>query len=245
MEYLVLMHRTSQLVLVQSMLLFGSAAHAQNLVPNPGFEEYTKRPSGFSQSSLDWRSVKGWRSPTQGTSDHFCRNAASWTSGVPRNAVGIQEPVSGAAYCGILQTKAGWREYLQCILTEPLMGDSIYTLDLWVALAEASTHSFTGRMGLLLLGEDEELPYKTRLSARCIGLPPQVILEGVIPEDHGWVHLSGTYRARGGERKLILGFFCGRSSRMQRLSTKPRLPKQKGAYYLVDDVSVVLRHASR
>src|SRR5437868_1580485 len=95
---------------------------SQNLVPNPGFEEYYKCPVSYN-SSTDGKIALGWVSPSIGTPDLF--NACSKTNvGVPSNWAGYSKANSGMGYAGIYvyntDPKHSYREYLQAQLVTPL-----------------------------------------------------------------------------------------------------------------------------
>src|ERR1043166_7746227 len=81
--------------------VFGCASPLPNLVPNPGFENYSACPSSASQIC----SAAPWFQPTtDGTSDffHTCAlpNIPAVFAGVPDNLYGSQVPHSGQGYAG-------------------------------------------------------------------------------------------------------------------------------------------------
>src|SRR5580692_4077770 len=89
-------------VLFSLSLFCGPALHAQfqyscglNLVPNPGFEDYTSCPNSVSELDL----AAPWFQPTAGTSDYFNVCGAS-SVGVPNNFAGSQPAHGGQAYAG-------------------------------------------------------------------------------------------------------------------------------------------------
>lgn len=61
---------------------------SQNLVPNPGFEEYIKCPGSYMLNQNEF-AIHGWQSPTSGTPDHF-HSCSSGEADVPVNWAGIQ-----------------------------------------------------------------------------------------------------------------------------------------------------------
>ena len=88
--------RNSGAFIVAVLAMYGGA-HAQQLVPNPGFEELLQCPDF--QSQLD--RTAHWFDPSAGgTPDYFHACGAPLYS-VPDNAAGVQDPVSGQAYAGI------------------------------------------------------------------------------------------------------------------------------------------------
>jgi len=92
-----------------------SAAIAQNLVPNPSFEENSYCPVTFNQTSLNL--ITDWRQIATGTPDYF--NACSDKAGVPTNVFGNQSAKAGDAYAGLVtfaSSKRDYREYLSAPL---------------------------------------------------------------------------------------------------------------------------------
>src|SRR5689334_18116316 len=111
--------RTLQLLSL-SLLSFG--CYAQNLVVNPGFEDYGSNDPGSHE--LRSISMNGWTDPTAGSSDISIekkRNRHKYS----RYSV---EPDSGLAQGGFYASRDGqnWAEYLQGTLSEPLTKRSVY-----------------------------------------------------------------------------------------------------------------------
>src|SRR5256885_980665 len=66
---------------------------AQNLVPNPGFEQYKNCPYSFSTNPNDFGPT-GWSSATTGTPDYYNRCSIG-ENGVPHNWAGVSHSHSG------------------------------------------------------------------------------------------------------------------------------------------------------
>jgi hypothetical protein len=110
---------------------------AQNLVPNPSFEEYTECPQGTGE--LDAQ-VVGWESWSL-TPDFFhpCNNAGLGVAGVPENAWGSQEPITGNAYAALFtfaDYEENTREYIATELNAPLSQGVLYYLMFYVSMPE-------------------------------------------------------------------------------------------------------------
>lgn len=115
------------------ILLMGSFSYsltAQNLVPNPSFEEYLECPNGTAElhtQVVDWYS---W----QETPDYFhsCNNNLNGNAAVPFNAWGFQWPITDEAYAGLATFAhhvTDIREYMAAPLIEPLVtGQDYYIL---------------------------------------------------------------------------------------------------------------------
>lgn len=93
------------------------AVAAQNLVPNPSFEEYVLCPTNFSQIDqvLGWNSL--YLSPDY---YHECSEPSTGFD-IPLNASGYQSAFEGSGYVGLITyDEIGAREYIQARLAAPL-----------------------------------------------------------------------------------------------------------------------------
>ena len=112
---------------------------AQNLVPNPSFEELDMCPltGGFGGPTV----APPWVAPTLGTCDIFneCNNPGA--VGVPMNFAGSQDALSGVGYAGFYTRVLSnpYREYIQAPLDEPLVAGSWYSVNFFVSLAESNS----------------------------------------------------------------------------------------------------------
>lgn len=223
------------------LLMMGTVAHAQNLVPNPSFEEITRCPHTFSADRNDFI-VPGWTSPTTGTPDHF--HKCSWgEADVPFNWAGSSNANTGYAYCGIyLWNKRddgkSYREYIQCELAEPLVEGRRYTIGFFYKLASYSVYT-SNRIGLALtstrvmVNHDQVLDTKPLISVESDS--------AIAATTGGWEKATLEYTATGGERYVIIGNFFDNAS-----TKSARLPYRFGkssmlhtsAYYFIDDVYV-------
>jgi OmpA-OmpF porin, OOP family len=126
------------------LLLFGAfPAKAQNLVPNPSFEDYEDCPYTFGMFGVSH--VIGWYLPLNNGSDYYnaCYNGPQDGNNVdvPKNYLGYQTARSGVAYAGIglygdtMLTFPDQRQYIACRLTQPLEADTMYCAEFFVSLA--------------------------------------------------------------------------------------------------------------
>ena len=126
------------------LLVSGIGATAQNLVPNPGFEQMDKCPPFWSEKQSDL-TASFWESPTTATPDNF--TACSELSGVPNNWAGVMKAHGGTAYAGFIARRnfgrstddpknRTHREYLQTKLKSTLLKGAEYKVTFYVSLAE-------------------------------------------------------------------------------------------------------------
>lgn len=214
---------------------------AQNLVPNPSFEEVTRCPHSFSTSKSDFI-VPGWESPTNGTPDHF--HGCSWgEADVPFNWAGSSNARTGKAYAGLYvwnkrDDDKNYREYIQCELAESLVEGEKYVLEFYFKLAPYSVFA-CNRMGMLVTQQPIQLS-----NDQVIEQEPSLSVEkdtSVTKETGSWEKAQIIYQAKGGEKYITIGnFYKNNQTKFTRLPF--RIGKSgmltTSAYYYIDDVSV-------
>jgi OOP family OmpA-OmpF porin len=232
--------RTIFLIALKACILY--AGFAQNLVPNPGFEELIRCPHSFSTDRKDFV-VPGWNSATRGTPDFF--HACSWgEADVPYNWAGSSNAHSGKGYAGIYvwsqrDDALNYREYIQCELAEALIAGRRYRVEFYFKLSSHSVYS-VNRIGLVLTNQPINLDHD-----QVIEIKPVLSVEkdsSVTPVTGSWELASTDFVATGGEQHLIIGnFFDNKSTKSTRLPH--RIGKNSmlthSAYYYIDDVLLV------
>lgn len=223
---------------------------ADNMVYNPSFEEYRRCPQRIDALGV-MTAVDAWWQPTAGSSDYF-NTCGGRDCQVPRNKMGYQEAHSGVAYCGIYCSQEHYREYLQTELKVPLQAGHRYHVSFWVSLAEKSPHAIATIGALFsaerledstwdVLMEREVTDYNERKSQSiAVYLTPQMVnnQDSILYDTKKWIEVSGEFTAEGGERFLTIGNFAS-FNRSNVHSTNSVNAILQGAYYYVDDVSVV------
>ena len=217
------------------------ASLAQNLVPNPGFERYSKCPYTFSATPYDF-GVVSWSSPSPGTPDYYNRCSIGDNS-VPANWAGVSHAHSGVGYVGIYAwsnntDSRSYREYVQGRLLKPLVKGGCYSIKFYYRLASYSVYAID-RIGLLLT--DSLLTFKTD---DVIGITPTMeTVKNLNELTNGWQMAQSVYVANGDEQFVTIGNFSNneRTRSMKIGHREGKSPMLGGsAYYYIDDVSVEL-----
>jgi outer membrane protein OmpA-like peptidoglycan-associated protein len=207
---------------------------AQNLIVNPGFEQFKNCPEALGNLQSD---VQQWSTPTKGSTDFFHR--CSTQMGVPENFNGRQSPAQGDGYAGFYAYAPGnYREYLQVRLRRSLREGQEYTVSVAISLSERSNYALTD-FGVLFCEQAVSVPTRKVLTKRHWYAQKGnsyhlVVLKGdaFLANTDQWTILSQTFVARGKERYLIFGNFNEDSG--TRIESTGR-DSNKGAYYYVDD----------
>lgn len=217
-------------------------SRAQNLVPNPGFEEYISCPSATGKRQT---SIISWMQATGGALDYF--NRCSKAAGVPQNSAGKQDAKNGDAYIGIIAYHDKLRSYAQAELKQALIAGTIYHVEFSVCLAENSKYA-VGNIGAFFSAEKIESKHETvyecsetiddRGTKKVIyGLcKPQVrnSTSSFITDVDEWTTISGSFKAKGGEKYITIGNFYSTEGTPALQSNG----KNPYAYYYVDDVAL-------
>ena len=210
---------------------------AQNLVPNPGFEQYRNCPRYLGNFQDD---VAVWTTPTLGSTDYF--HLCSQHMGTPENFNGAQTTLDGKGYAGFYAYAPGdYREYLQVALKVPLQEGKSYLLSFHVSLAERSDYAVRD-FGVLFSSAPLSLKTKKPITqGKRYAITEnayhylEIRSDGFATDTSGWMRVETEIRARGTERYLILGNF--RTNRETR-TRATRRRSNKGAYYYLDQVEL-------
>jgi outer membrane protein OmpA-like peptidoglycan-associated protein len=211
-----------------------------NLIENGGFEANTGKIKKLGQIDL----VTGWKSPTAARADVFLGDSKIPDIAAPTNIYGSESPKEGDNYAGIMayshQDKLP-RTYLTAKLKTPLKEGQSVCVTFYVNLAEASKYS-CNQIGMLIGKSEFSSDQKISLIDNKVSVihPKNKVFNSFL----GWEKICGTYTSeKGGEKFITIGNFSTNAE------TKPETNKKAkdnkftpviGAYYFVDDISVML-----
>ncbi|GHM99319.1 hypothetical protein WSM22_08090 [Cytophagales bacterium WSM2-2] len=220
---------------------FSHGVYSQNLVPNPGFEEFYKCPVSYN-SSTDGLIAPGWSSPSTGTPDLF-NSCGKGLAGVPVNWAGNSKANSGSGYAGIYvynnDVKNSYREYLQARFNASMQTNEEYQVEFYFKLSSNSKYSID-RIGILLSDSSSNYTHDGVIGSATYewhsNKPYDRRTTGL------WTKFSYRYKAKGGEKFITIGNF---STNVQTKnfyinsskSKEPLLAQQ--AYFYIDDVKVL------
>jgi hypothetical protein len=217
------------------LLIISITVFTQNLVKNPGFENMYGCPDRITSIHF----CCNWSSPTGGTPDYFSKKSANFSSGVPLNVVGINNPNSGESYAGIILYKKeiDYYEYLQGELITPLEKGKTYYVTFYYNCADISRY-FVKEMGVYFV--------KNKISKKSFILntnPNRKINNENIhqySEMDNWVKFTAKYVAYGGEKYFIIGNLDKKLKVDHRVDdNNEKIPGIRNiAYYYIDDVCI-------
>jgi len=210
----------------------------QNLVPNGDFENYTSCPGALGLII----NAAPWVNPSLASPDYFNSCATVSTVDVPQNVLGYQQPHSGNGYVGIFVFTQpplifNYREYIEVQLATPLVANSCYHFEMYVNTADESKFAVEELniyfSNAVLTGYPvNQLPF----------IPQMTNTAGFISDTLAWNLISGEYYAVGGESYLTIGNYKDNAS--TNFITIDSTAQYAGAYYYIDDVSLILNPCS-
>jgi hypothetical protein len=213
------------------IFMFPAVLLSQNLVINSDFETKSGCPTASGQFIL----ADEWFSPNIGTPDYFNDCSPSLEYGTEYNSRGGQIPHSGHGYMGILLENLHnneFFEYLETHLKEPLKSNQQYCVRVYVSLGDCD-------FAMEGLGAVFSQSILKDLQVKKIVLPYLPITNGSLLSDaEKWMCIKGTYKAKGGEKFLTIGYFDKEDNFIRVRANPKNDPTFKSAYYFIDDVSV-------
>lgn len=212
---------------------------AQNLVPNPSFEEFAdgcpETPNGT--LALGWE--RWTNSPDLYSTCVDPQNFNDSLGWIPWNAVGYQWPSDGESYAGLyahgqVGVSENYREYIGCELSEPLEVGETYYVSVKTSMAFGNMTNFIwacNRIGAYFTDQShhfEDNPLQIPNYAH-------IYEENIISDTVNWVPVQGSFIADEPYTHMGLGVFFEYSL----LDTLSLISGSSlGSYYYIDDVCV-------
>jgi gliding motility-associated-like protein len=232
--------------LITHYSLLTTVLHAQNLVPNASFENFSSCPTDQGQlaKAVPWFSPTYYSTLPMSDIFNVCAPPPPvGMSGVPLNATGFQYPRTGNGYAGeaVFDNYGDEsRDYISVKLDSALEAGKSYCVNYYLSLSDydttiqqngGSTYAIDC-MGVYL--SNTALHLNTYYA---IPVTPQLVnpLGNFLADTVNWMLVSGTYTAQGGEQYITIGNFKDNAhTDFIRISYSHSLL----AYYYIDDVSV-------
>lgn len=229
---------------------------AQNLVPNPSFEDINGCPNGlsgigYSSTYSYFPTVQSWVNPLSYTSPDYFNVCATPQSGVhiPEANFGYQSSRTGNAYSGIILWEEsspgnGFAEYIECKLFSPMLAGRTYCVSFYVN-PTISTNIPFNYMAVDEIGAHFSNTQVSTTSGSSLSLPYHIqSTPGVFMIDtNSWIKVSGVYTATGGEEWMTIGRFNNTGKIPNNIFVYPTTPNPTlpyRAYMYIDDIGVYL-----
>jgi gliding motility-associated-like protein len=189
-------------------------AVAQNLVPNPSFEDKTRCPV----DNGDFQAIKSWYNPLTSTSPDYFNICATRGNGahIPESLFGYQRPHSGDGMTGIIAWEAKYNgstftnaasEYIQTELSQSLQAGKKYCVSFYVS-PTISPYFIKNYVDIDEIGVHFS-SYK--LTESGLRLNHKYAIRSItgkfMSDTAGWIKITGVYTAAGGEKWINIGVF--------------------------------------
>ena len=205
------------------LLLSSFFALSQNLVPNPSFEQSSRKPAAMLDEGMEFtRAVPGWSSPTRASTDFITsRFRASKIEKIPAH--------SGENMVGSVVQGDYWAEYIAAKLFEPLEVGKKYYVEFWISAPSYYNKKKTGtpllndHFGLLF---DDHMYFK---NTKIISKRPQIVAQPdtrLIPRE--WIKINGSFTAKQSATHLYIGQFLDEKNPTSIIE----------GYFYIDDIFV-------
>ena len=210
---------------------------AQNLVPNPSFEEIDSLPcnlAGYGDISDIGNYTKSWYTPTGASTDLLspsidenCFYRLGVYDGRPAR--------TGNTMSGLILFSEGrdddYREYLQVRLKEPLVQNRSYHVSFYILRAGSKYHA-SNNIGVHFSAEAIKRP---RDFFGLLPFTPQINETEIVSDTENWHLVSGCFTAEADASYMTIGnFFPGEETD----TLRGRGDEFFFAYYYIDDVFV-------
>lgn len=187
-------------LLLYTVLFFSAVCgYAQNLVPNPSFEDTLQCPYG------DYGSIANWINPTTASPDAF-NSCSAGNYYVPNNVYGNRTAKEGFGYIGIHSSVGGnnYREYIQVQLINSLQANQKYCVKFFVCLTDSASYAVND-IGAYFSNTqisstlNQVLPYTPQAKNNPVLNP--------LTQRNIWQAVTDSFIAQGGEQYITIGNF--------------------------------------
>jgi len=216
---------------------------AQNLVPNPSFEQYYSCPPGANQvdSCIGWHKFGGVIGLV-GTPDYFDTCSTFGQNSVPNNYFGGQAPFHGGAYMGLFtyDWTYWYREYIGADLLDTMVPGANYSISMRVSSGNTTPQQYmclaTNKMGVRLTTSGYSFD-----SLIPVNNYAQLYDNSIISDTLNWVLLGWNFIADSAYTHIYIGNFFESDSTDTIHVDCPSLPGR--AYYYIDSINIVCTSA--
>lgn len=229
------MNKPYSFILVALASLSSTSFFAQNIIPNGGFEDYSKLPSSTSQ----FANLKYWENPTSasdgGTPDFYHYGAGdaarlpspSWADGL------IIEARTGKGIGGIIASSNNLiREFMLVELSQNLVVGKKYKISFYYSNGQKKeVGAYATKLGIGLSASKPDQKHWETLDV------DQVVQSETILAAHDWTLLTLEFTATGNHKYLTLGNFGKDNTYYEKRFSD--FVFGDWSYYFIDDIELI------
>lgn len=216
-----------KILLLLSFAFCWKVVHAQNLVPNSGFEQYNNCP----MSVANFADCFAWTN--FGATPDYYNTCGSAFSAPPKVYGGYQYPHFGDAYAGILayhKDTVTYREFIGVNLSTPLLVGNMYYLSFYIT----NGGSDQGRLGCNKMGLKFSTVAYADTAPPAMTNTAHLFTTAIIKDTVNWIQIKGSFIADSAYQFVMIGNFFDSAH----VNTSSFGSNADFAYYLIEDVCV-------
>lgn len=218
--------------------------NGQNLVNNPGFENYSSLPNTYNElnRAIGWSNCNG-NYVTQGTwgSPDYLSTLGSGVALLPCGYIACTNPHSGNGIAGFITYNGFYadnREYIRTYFTTPMVVGQQYQISFYLTCGTSPLSKYVSNNVGICFSVDstwQYAPYKT------LPRTPQLNIASII-DTSSWKKYSFTYTADSAYKYITIGNYYNDLNTT--LVTKIPGSTQVYSYYMIDDINVTASMAN-
>jgi len=217
--------------------VFATAQDDKNLVKNPGFETTTGKLKKGKQIAM----AKDWDSPTGLAADLYSKTLKEGEAAAPLNPKGKEQPMDGNNYAGVVMFSYQDKEprtYIRTELLGPLKAGMEYCVRFNVSLSDNSKYAVNNISAIV-----SKKDYTDEEKRSILEDEGQIhhSKNKIFNATYGWETVCGVYKAKGGEKYMLIGNFSPTKDTKSEKMMKPKgsnAAQLPVAYYYIDEVTV-------
>lgn len=209
--------------------------HAQELIPNGGFENFIHTPLKWNKSGDDFNGIlENWTSPTKASPDIYGPGILVpefWRT----KGFGFITPYKGKSFVGLTlygchDGKPHCREYIQAEMTEPLVPGQQYELSFVISSLPKGLR--INNIGVAFSYDAVDMALDRKIDI----VPAANIRKVVYSKPAKWVKAKLLFQAQARERYILFGNFY--SDKETKTKKDPIYTKLPYAYYYFDEIKL-------
>ncbi len=217
----------------------------KNLVINGSFEVSADSCCTLQNRVKYWMYLENYKDESPWI-DLFQANSKGKES-TPLNSLGFQIPYDGNSYgaLGLYDKHFEMREYLVGNLNDTLKSNKLYRISFWLSLADSSKFAINS-IGVAV-STDQRLKSLSDRSHRLLSeiKPVYNYKDTILNSISDWIFISGTFKAAGGENRIVIGCFnsdkeimVGDNKSFKNSKTDKAMGLSNTAYYIIDVIKL-------
>ncbi|WNJ17828.1 gliding motility-associated C-terminal domain-containing protein [Pontibacter sp. G13] len=224
------------LILVMGLVMsfWDAPLHAQNILPNGDFEQYSTLPNMFGQ----YYYCNGWNNLNAAGTPDYLHMLGSGTGALPNPLPATVSPYSGQAVMGLFTyhgTQYDLREYISSPLSTPMIPGKTYKVSFYITNGSANHiagYSTNGIGALFTVGQIYQSTWAP------LNLIPQLLYPNQI-WNTGWQLVDFIYTADSAYTHITLGSFFNNATIGITYQVPSIYTQFDAGYYFFDKVEVI------